>query len=682
MEKMEIDNVVDLSIGSGRDELTITPSTARDLRALTQNSSLTITPALPPLIAAGAQVNQQTGSRRVLRPREVRSYAEAPDIVLLPSKVNGRPNGSVESDDEEDSPMSLPIKELSAAEVWERERGLRKLREELRCEETKLVLLKKLKQSQQMMKENLIVTPSNPSQVNNPLASLPVSLTKSLSVTPTTAVPLPAHSKNKSTTISALPGRLPSLNITATKNGRPLLPGGATLTPSGQSRGSSLSLTRTGSNLTITPSVTITPTSAPSSGSKSRNLPTGSISNSVSITPAPSITCNPVEQIPPKIERSSSRDDGQTQAQRQAAAKLALRKQLEKTLLQIPPPKPPAPEMNFIPNPNNTEFVYLLGLEHVVDYLTKDRKGIQPQQPYRCTQCKIDFTPVWKWEKVAGKEPKVICEQCVTTNAKKALKAEHTNRLKTAFVKALQQEQEIEQLLAAQSSPSPVAQSSPSTLTPVLREEKPISHHQQQQQQQQQQHQQQQSHHQQQQQVLQQQQQQQQQQHQQLQQQQHILQQSQQHIPQPIKSQTPTPRPTPTPPSLSTPPPASSSRSRRHDSAANAAALAAQQLSAVGGFANLTNPATAAAAMQAFQQQLFRGLQQGLQSGNLGNIPAQFSPLLYSYQLAMAQAVAAGKGPSITDMQRAIELQRQYLEMFPQAPGSTNSRSNQNNWKS
>jgi transcriptional repressor p66 len=58
--------------------------------------------------------------------------------------------------------------------------------------------------------------------------------------------------------------------------------------------------------------------------------------------------------------------------------------------------------MNFIPNPSNTEFVYLLGLEHVVDYLTKDKKGLPPQQPFRCTQCKIDFTPVWKWEK-AGK---------------------------------------------------------------------------------------------------------------------------------------------------------------------------------------------------------------------------------------------------------------------------------------
>ena len=58
----------------------------------------------------------------------------------------------------------------------------------------------------------------------------------------------------------------------------------------------------------------------------------------------------PASQPPPAPE--------QTAAQRQAAAKLALRRQLEKTLLQIPPPKPPPPEMNFIPNINtNAEFI-------------------------------------------------------------------------------------------------------------------------------------------------------------------------------------------------------------------------------------------------------------------------------------------------------------------------------------
>jgi hypothetical protein len=55
--------------------------------------------------------------------------------------------------------------------------------------------------------------------------------------------------------------------------------------------------------------------------------------------------------------------DNQTPAQRQAAAKMALRKQLEKTLLQIPPPKPPPPEMNFIPSLASPDFIYLLGLE-------------------------------------------------------------------------------------------------------------------------------------------------------------------------------------------------------------------------------------------------------------------------------------------------------------------------------
>ena len=45
-------------------------------------------------------------------------------------------------------------------------------------------------------------------------------------------------------------------------------------------------------------------------------------------------------------------------------------------------------------------------------------------------------------------EPRVVCELCVTTNIKQALKQEHTNRLKAAFMKAVQQEQEIEARLS------------------------------------------------------------------------------------------------------------------------------------------------------------------------------------------------------------------------------------------
>ena len=49
----------------------------------------------------------------------------------------------------------------------------------------------------------------------------------------------------------------------------------------------------------------------------------------------------------------------------QASAKLALRKQLEKTLLEIPPPKPPPPEINFLPSAASAEFICLVGLEEV-----------------------------------------------------------------------------------------------------------------------------------------------------------------------------------------------------------------------------------------------------------------------------------------------------------------------------
>uniref|UniRef100_A0A3P9NLW5 GATA zinc finger domain containing 2Ab n=1 Tax=Poecilia reticulata TaxID=8081 RepID=A0A3P9NLW5_POERE len=163
----------------------------------------------------------------------------------------------------------------------------------------------------------------------------------------------------------------------------------------------------------------------------------------------------------PRVKTDSSVND--SPASRQAAAKLALRKQLEKTLLEIPPPKPPAPEFNFLPSAANNEFIYLLGLEEVVQKLLEmhGRGGSNPKDPYTCAQCKTDFTSRWRKEKAGT----ILCDQCMSSNQKKALKAEHTNRLKAAFVKALQQEQEIEQRIlqqTASSSSSKTTSSSPS----------------------------------------------------------------------------------------------------------------------------------------------------------------------------------------------------------------------------
>lgn len=134
--------------------------------------------------------------RRNLRPRTERSYAESPDEP----RMNGYLNGNASDSDEgiykggsykafyparltnvfflihsliAEMPPLLPIKELSSDELAERERTLRKLREELRSEEMKLVLLKKLRQSQQL-KENIAAVPKVPSKLPPPVTCQPV----------------------------------------------------------------------------------------------------------------------------------------------------------------------------------------------------------------------------------------------------------------------------------------------------------------------------------------------------------------------------------------------------------------------------------------------------------------------------------------------------------------------------
>lgn len=85
------------------------------------------------------------------------------------------------------------------------------------------------------------------------------------------------------------------------------------------------------------------------------------------------VLCLALSQASPTSLKGSSASPNSSlsdsPASRQAAAKLALRKQLEKTLLEIPSPKPPAPDFNFLPSAANNEFIYLLGLEEVVQKL-------------------------------------------------------------------------------------------------------------------------------------------------------------------------------------------------------------------------------------------------------------------------------------------------------------------------
>lgn len=92
--------------------------------------------------------------------------------------------------------------------------------------------------------------------------------------------------------------------------------------------------------------------------------------------------------------------------------------------------------------------------------------AVLSREPYMCAQCKTDFTCRWREEKSGA----IMCENCMTSNQKKALKVEHTSRLKAAFVKALQQEQEMEQRLLQQGLGTGSVKAEPTAPHPVLKQ--------------------------------------------------------------------------------------------------------------------------------------------------------------------------------------------------------------------
>ncbi|XP_074545004.1 transcriptional repressor p66-alpha-like isoform X2 [Halichoeres trimaculatus] len=353
----------------------------------------------------------------------------------------------------------------------ERERIIKQLKEELRLEEAKLVLLKKLRQSQ--IQKDTVQKPSglSGSSAPPPLIRGTITSNKGSQQIQTarssgTVIPPPlvrggqqVSSKHGSQIImpplvrgaqqiqALRQQQQQQLAASGGSGPPPLLLGPKTSAPAGQGQRGMVQpgLIRIGSSATTLGS----PSSLKGSSSGSAGL------SVISVNDSP--------------------------ASRQAAAKLALRKQLEKTLLEIPPPKPPAPEFNFLPSAANNEFIYLVGLEEVVqnllDTIHRGKTGVtmskpSVRDPYICTQCNTDFTCRWRQDKTKGGA--VFCEQCMSSNQKKALKAEHTSRLKAAFVKALQQEQEIEQRILPQTS-STISHSSSSSSSSSLKAEQLVS---------------------------------------------------------------------------------------------------------------------------------------------------------------------------------------------------------------
>ncbi|XP_064353543.1 transcriptional repressor p66-alpha isoform X6 [Dromaius novaehollandiae] len=387
-------------------------------------------------------VDMSTSKSEIKREKRVPS----PDVIVL-------------SDNEPSSPRmngltKIALKETNTEALMksspeERERMIKQLKEELRLEEAKLVLLKKLRQSQ-IQKET---TTQKTSSTRIPGTVIPPPLVRGgqqtsskLGTQQNTQIVMPPLVRGAQP-ISVSSQQIHNIRQHSSTGPPPLLLAPRASVPSVQIQGQRIiqqGLIRV-ANVPNTSLLVNIPQASPTS---------------IKGTTVTSAQANATTTSAASIVNSND-----SPASRQAAAKLALRKQLEKTLLEIPPPKPPAPEMNFLPSAANNEFIYLVGLEEVVQNLLETQGkvsvAVSSREPYMCAQCKTDFTCRWREEKNGT----IMCETCMTSNQKKALKAEHTNRLKAAFVKALQQEQEIEQRILQQ------------TASPVQSKSEPIVQH-------------------------------------------------------------------------------------------------------------------------------------------------------------------------------------------------------------
>ncbi|XP_069994283.1 ubinuclein-2 isoform X2 [Penaeus vannamei] len=194
------------------------------------------------------------------------NHQPAIDLTDDAPKVNGISNG-YESDsngvnEDDEMPPVPPIKELSPEELAEKMKLVRRLQVELRNEEMKLVLLKKVRQSQ-IMKENVSATANDAKAA---LTKLP-SNTTATKLPPTQPPPLIKHELGPKASSSAIPAHIKvsrdykqqvknlasqasaeSLSPTALQAQKHLLARGTTLTSTAGSNGSSSNKSGSGGN--------------------------------------------------------------------------------------------------------------------------------------------------------------------------------------------------------------------------------------------------------------------------------------------------------------------------------------------------------------------------------------------------------------------------------------------------
>ncbi|CAF3688193.1 unnamed protein product [Rotaria sordida] len=321
----------------------------------------------------------------------------------------------------------------------------RRLQHELQCQEALLVLMQKLKTNQRLI--------SQTNNTNTTNTSIKQRTTTTTITTPTTATKLNQQSTDVKTPILATKQQQQNNSNRSTPTKTPH-PNQYTVNRSNnnnsqiaqqQSSKNSQSIpqairqsnnTNTNTNNTLLPPATATRISS--------TVPTSATKNSSNTSTA----------------SNSSKSNGVAAEQHLLNAKLALRKQLEQTLLQIPTPKPSTCDLTFIPGVNGwSEFLAFLGLEQALntytDIVNRRSYEISMNLPNVCVQCGTDWSVTWhemSSNSDTNSDDKILCDRCTKTSQKKLLKQDHSNRLRQAFIKALQQEKELDAKFQQQST--------------------------------------------------------------------------------------------------------------------------------------------------------------------------------------------------------------------------------------
>lgn len=309
----------------------------------------------------------------------------------------------------------------------------RQLQYELQCQEALLVLMQKLKTNQKLVSQT-----NNLKQQQQQRTTTPVNATKLNSVaqpTSTTKISNNSNTNNRSTPTKPPHPNQYTVNRTSSN-------------PQIQSTKNSLALPQatrqSNTNSTIPPTATrLSSTNTTSTVKPSSN------SNS-----------------------TSSKNNGVNTDQHLINAKLALRKQLEQTLLQIPTPKPTTCDLTYIPGINGwAEFLTSIGLEQAYNtYSDFVNRRLNPELSFNlpniCAQCGTDWSVTWHEVSCSNEneiEEKIFCDRCRKSSQKKILKQDHSNRLRQAFMKAVQQEKELDAKFQSSASSTTVKQSTTST---------------------------------------------------------------------------------------------------------------------------------------------------------------------------------------------------------------------------